>query len=197
MMQPSRQPEVRKHQRLKDKFVNEVAILLSPDNDDGKEVITYLQRVGKQSKVRNFYVHDVIVDATLAGINSIHRKGEAIKSPVAWLKSIGAKCIRKQVRAEIQARKLKAKHEYHHGTTDSWLKLLISEEQTLLKEALAKLSLTDQELLLMKHVQQMSYKEIQSHFLNQKSQVIKEAALRKRESRALARLKALFEKEYE
>lgn len=196
-MIPEQKSQHAKIQALQTTFSRDVSQILLPDNPSGKKLINYLQRLAKQLNIRNFDVREVISESTMRGLDSIERKGEAINNASAWLSSVGTRVIKDQVDAEIRARKLAAKHVIRTETSDSWIALVLAEEGEAAHQAVQLLSLEDQDILRLRYIEEMSYKDIQAHYLETTGVFVKLATLRKRESRAVQRLKTRFREIYE
>lgn len=196
-MIPGQQSRNQTVQSFKITFGEDVSLLLQPENRDGARTLNYFQRLAKQLNIRNFDVREILSEATMRGLDSIDRKEEPIKSASAWLRSVGTKIIKDQVRAEIKSRKLVEKHSYRSETADSWIKLVLAEEGIAAHQAIMLLSPDDQEILRLRFIKAMPYKDIQAHYLRETGVSIKEPTLRKRESRAVAKLRFKFKEIYE
>lgn len=192
----SDQRSKQKIEGFKTHFSQAVSDLMHPTNEEGTKVLNYLQRIGRQLKIRDFNVHEIIAEATMRGFDAIERKGERIYSAPAWLRSIGTRVIKDRVRREIRDRKLQEKQHYHAYAPDGLLKLMVHEESAAIAKAMRLLSHEDQKILRLRFIQGMRYKEIQTCYFEKMGVSIKEATLRKRESRALRRLKAMFKEMY-
>jgi DNA-directed RNA polymerase specialized sigma24 family protein len=195
-MIPKQQSQDQKIQSLKNAFSQDVATLLHPDNEAGTRLLNVLQRLAKQLNIRNFDVREVLSEATMRGLDSIDRKGEPIASAFAWLRSIGTRVIKDQVKAEIKTRRLIEKHSNHSETADSWIKLVFEEEGKAASMAGLLLSTEDQEILRLRFVEEMCYGEIQAYYFEKVGIFVAAPTLRKRESRAVDRLKAKFAEIY-
>ena len=194
---PKNQSKRTQVQGYKASFSIAVSALMQPDNREGTRILNAFQRLAKQLNIRNFDPLEVLSEATYRGIESIERKQEPIQSATAWLRAIGARVIKDQVRAEIRARKLIEKHSYKTEASDTWLKLMFAEEGMAAYEALQLLSSDDRCILRLRFIEEMSYKDIQTRYLKTKCVSVKVPTLRKRESRAVARLKTKFKEIYE
>lgn len=181
---------------FKTEFSQSVSGLMHPSSTEGTKLLNYLQRIGIQLKVRNFSVHEVVSEATMRGFDSIERKGEEIRSAAAWLRSVGTLIIKDKVKREIRDRRLQKKHAYRSPTPDGLLRLMVCEESAAIAEAMRLLSPEDREILTLRFIQGMRYKEIQTWYFETMGVSMKEATLRKRESRALGRLKSTFGEMY-
>lgn len=192
-----RRPQAQEQTVLKTQFTDEVKRLLDPASPEGRGVFIYLQRLIAQKNVHSLDVQDCIAEATAAGLAYIDKHGKEIRSATAWLKKVGANRIRNQVRVEIRRRKLKQKQEYQPESDNAWFKVLLDEERTFAAAAMDKLSPADQELLTLRFVLEMTYKDIKKYYFAQYHRSINVPALRKHASRALKRLKDQFASDYE
>lgn len=175
-------------------FSRQVSQLFAPDNRDGSRILTAYERIARQLNIRDFDAREVLSEVTCRGLAAIERKEEPIKSIPAWFRSIGTNIIKDGVKAEIKARKLFEKQAYQPETSDSLLSLIAKEEGVAAYEAFKCLSLEDQEILRLRFIEDMRYKEIQAYYQDVKNILVKIPALRKRESRAVERLKKQFTK---
>ncbi|MEO1396447.1 MAG: sigma-70 family RNA polymerase sigma factor [Cyanobacteria bacterium J06634_5] len=193
-MKPQQQPQKNKVQCYKNDFSRQISQIFAPDNKDGSRILTYFERTARQLNIRNFDVREVLSEVTCRGFATIEKKEEPIKSVPAWFRSIGLNIIKDRVKAEIKARKLFEKQAHHTEASDSWLKLIVEEEGAAADEAFKLLSPEDQEILRLRFIEGMRYKEIQAHYLKVKNVSVRVPTLRKRESRAVDRLKKKFAK---
>jgi DNA-directed RNA polymerase specialized sigma24 family protein len=184
--------ESRETKSFKQNFSQAVTQLLQPNNVDGLRVINSLQRLSRQMSVRNFSVGEVISIATLRGLESIERKEEPIINAAAWLTTVGTYIIRDMVKAEIRNRQLVEKQTSLSENADIWDGLLIGEEAQAVDAAIKLLSPEDQEILRLRFILELSYKDIQDYYLKQRDTSTSIPALRKRLARAAQRLRNKF-----
>lgn len=195
MSTPHKQkPQKNKVQCYKDTFSDQVSQIFAPGNRDGSRILNYFERTAKQLNIRDFDAREVLSEVTCKGLATIEKKEEPIKSVPAWFRSIGINIIKDRVKAEIKARKLFEKQAHHTEASDSWLKLIVEEEGAAAYEAFKLLSPEDQEILRLRFIEDMRYKDIQAYFQKAKNVFVKVPTLRKRESRAVERLKQQFAK---
>lgn len=171
-------------------------ILFAPGNKDGTRILNYFERTARQLNIRNFDAPEVVNEVAYRGLAVIEKKKEPIKSAPAWFRSVGIRIIKDQVKAEIKARRLIEKHSYHAEVSDSWIKIVLEEEGAAAYEAVTLLSPEDQAILRLRFVEDMRYKDIQAYYLKINNVSVKTATLRKRESRAVERLKIKFKEIY-
>lgn len=193
-MPPQQHSHKNKVQCYKDAFSREVSQVFAPNNKEGSRILTYFERTARQLNIRDFDVREILSEVTCKGLVTIEKKEEPIKSVPAWYRCIGINLIKDRVKAEIKARKLVQKHAYHAEASDSWLKLMLEEEGAAAADAFELLSSEDQEILRLRFIEEMRYKDIQAYYQKVKNVSVKVPTLRKRESRAVARLKKQFAK---
>lgn len=181
---------------FKTQFSQEISRILEPSNAKGRSLLNYLQRIAKQLNIKDFNVSELIGEATMRGLALIDKREEAIAEPQAWLRKVCTFILYDMVKDEKKNRELKAKNTYLLEVPDSFSKIESDEQRTALAKAFKQLSDEDQEILGLRFYQGRQYKDIQRHYLNETSTLIKVPTLRKRESRALQRLRAKFEEEY-
>lgn len=192
----SQHKKIESQAQAKEQFLSEVDFLIQPTNPTGKQIIRYLERLSVQSGIRNLDARSVMLDAVIAGIDSIDRNGTPIKNTVAWLKGVGARIVKNQVRLDIRDRHLKDKHKREPWSPDHLFRMMIAEEREFVVRAMNSLSSGDQEILMLRHIQGMKYQEIKEYYAYKENKSVSLIALRKRESRALERLKKQFNSDY-
>ena len=182
---------------FKTQFSQEISRILEPSNVKGRSLLNYLQRTAKQLNIKDFDISELIGEATMRGLALIDKREEAIEEPQAWLRKVCTFILYDMVKDEKKNRELKAKNTYLLEVPDSFSKIETDEQRTALANAFKRLSQEDQDILGLRFYQGRKYKDIQRHYLNETSTLIKVPTLRKRESRALQRLRAKFEEEYQ
>lgn len=195
-MLPKHQSQENKVRSYKQAFSEDVSNLFAPGNKEGTRILTSFQRTARQLNIRNFDVKEILSEVTCKGLSTIDKKEEPIESVSAWYRSVGPNLIKDRVGAEIKARKLIEKHSFSPDISDAWVKLVLEEEGAAAAEAVELLSPEDQEIIRLRFIEGMSYKEIQAHYQRIEQRTIKVPTLRKRESRAVKRLRDQFKKIY-
>lgn len=183
--------------KLKKQFLNEVSCILEPSNAEGRTFLNYLQRTGKQLNIRDLEPRELISDAVMRGLAYIDNNSEEIKNTQAWLRRVCTYIMYDMVKGEKKNRLLKAKNKDPLEFADPFTEVESEEQKQALERALPLLSQEDQDILELRFYQGRSYKDIQQHYLEIAGVSIKVPALRKRESRALQRLRAKFWETYE
>lgn len=179
---------------VRKKFEQDISALLHPSNREGTKFFNYLESTAKKLRLSGLDAREVISEAYVRGIVTINDKGQEIENPKAWLRKVCTFIMYDMVKEEKKNRLLKEKNQYSSEASNSLLTIVDSEQHQVVKKALAKLSDNDRQILRLRFDENLSYKEIQEQ-LCISGEAVKVPALRKRESRALARLKARFQEE--
>lgn len=188
---------VRKIESLQTQFLESVSDILDPKSSEGDTLLYYLERTGRQLNIRDYDVREVISEATTRGLLMIEKKQEEIENPSAWLHKVCSHILYDMVKGEIRNRELKVKNSDNLEVPNSFSKIESEEEREALSKAFLKLSKGDQEILNLRFYEGKNYKEIREYYIGKTSKIVKETALRKRESRALSRLRAKFREQYD
>jgi DNA-directed RNA polymerase specialized sigma24 family protein len=198
-MTAEQKPQTQTLKLYKQTFLNDVSELLKPYNSEGTKVLNHLQMVGIKLNIRDFNVRAVINEATIRGLERIDKKEEPIRSAAAWIRIVGPIILKGQVRDEIRSRKLKLKQENSHcsESCDLWADAMSEEQRKAAGESIKLLSSEDQVILNLRFTQGMHYNEIQKYYHTEMGVHVELSALRKRESRAVQRLKKKFEEVYD
>ena len=182
---------------LKTNFLNEVSRILEPSNAEGRSLLNYLQRTGKQLNIRDFDIRELISEAAMRGLALIDNKSEEIGNTQAWLRKVCTFILYDMVKAEKKNRELKAKNTDGLVATAPFTDIESDEKREALARAFTLLSKEEQEILNLRFYQGRKYKDIQQYYLEETSVFVKAPTLRKRESRAIQKLHKKFREEYE
>ena len=182
---------------LKTNFLNEVSRILEPSNAEGRSLLNYLQRTGKQLNIRDFDIRELISEAAMRGLALIDNKSEEIENTQAWLRKVCTFILYDMVKAEKKNRELKAKNTDGLVDNDPFTDIESDEQREALARAFSLLSKEEQEILNLRFYQGRKYKDIQQYYLEEASVFVKAPTLRKRESRAIQKLHKKFREEYE
>lgn len=177
-------------------FLNNVSELLDSPSAEGKALLNYLQRLGKQLNIRDFDVRELVSEATMRGLALIDNRAERIDNTQAWLRKVCTFILYDMVKDEKKNRRLKAKNKGDVEYPDPLTEIESDEKREALNNAFNLLSCEDQKILDLRFYQGRKYKDIQEHFLEETGVIVKVATLRKRESRAVKRLREKFWEEY-
>ena len=177
----------------KTEFQSRFEEFLKPNNDEGKRILNFLQRLQRQLNITDVEPMDILGEVYLAGIKEIEEKGGRIREPEKWIKAVGRYKILDVVGKEKKNRELREKNDYQvkRNGYDPFTPLLLCEESSELQIALSQLPSEDRRLLELYYLEGKSYKEIQS-FFSENSNPLQESALRKRCSRAVIKLRKIM-----
>lgn len=181
---------------LKKNFVSKVRDIIHPTQFSGTALFSFIKR--NAQKWHCIYDHkviyeDVLVEAVRRGIAFIEDTGEEIHSPKTWLRGTSLNILRDMVKENIR--------EEDKVTQMSLLlslrnkdsnRLELAEQLKYLRLAMKELPPKDRHLIEMRFFKNKSYEEIQKLYLDTDGKEIKIPALRKRECRAIKRLKDKF-----
>lgn len=173
-------------------FDVQVKLLLSSKNSEGCTIIPFVERSLTQFNLSGSYSSiEVINEAYLRGRKLIEN-GERIENPLAWIRVTSYNIIREYSRRSQRSLFLE----------ESWVEdevnsNLISNEEILseferVKLAFNRLNEQDRELLQLKVIDNLSWREIIDYFINKYDFEGSEAKLRKRKHRALQSLRRIY-----
>jgi len=154
----------------------------------------YIERLKVQWRLPNVDAQETLSEAISRGVRYIADKNKAIINPIGWLRVVSLNIIRDESKAVQREKRLQERlsYEYGSGLSDPFEDSDFLEEVEALKLAMNTLSDGDQAMLKHRFFAQQRYKEIQATLEEQEGKKTSIAALRKRESRALKRLKEKF-----
>lgn len=179
--------------KLKHDFCNEVSQLLTPNNFKGTSLYSFVSRLANKWNARQIDIHEIIIEGVKRGIENIEKTGEAINKPEAWLRKVCTHILSDEVDKIVKEEKKveRQKHELNniYNTFSSEPDLMCRLERS--DEALRSLSASDQQIIRLRFFEGKTYEQIQ-HYYELQEEVITVPALRKRESRALKRLRLKF-----
>lgn len=177
---------------LKENYWNKCAKFFIPYNTRAISLIRFIRGRSVQYKL-NLNQHqpeDILIQACIRGIEYIEREEKEIVKLEVWLRITCLNILREKVRENIRNERVietyTAQYLVEEIDVNSQDKLITEIEQV--NTFFWKLSTEDQEILDLRFIQHLSYKEIKDHFLL-KGENINVNALRKRTSRALERLR--------
>ena len=191
---------------LKEDFLDTVSRNLEPGNSEGSSLLFYLQRTARQLNLSDFDVREILIEATVRGLSFIEERAERISNPTAWLRRVCSNIMYDMVREEKKNRSLKEKvsrdledrnlvegNDAYFNADSAGL----NEMYKSLDRATSLLSEADQEILKLRFHKDLTYKDIQELYFYKDGVSVSLPALRKRESRALQRLRSEFRKIYD
>lgn len=174
-------------------FDTEFQVLLDSGSSSAHSMLAFIKRSLAQFNLTNSYSPTwVLNEAYMRGIKFM-AKGEQIEKPLAWIRATAYNIIREQSRERNRFLQLEESMiEFHVNCS-----LVVFEEieEELFKRvnlAFEKLEPEEKEILSLKMIKDLSWKEIQLHFILQGKEVQNEATLRKRKERALKHLRSIY-----
>ncbi|QSJ16401.1 sigma-70 family RNA polymerase sigma factor [Nostoc sp. UHCC 0702] len=174
-------------------FDEEFQVLLDFGSSSAHSMLAFIKRSLAQFNLSNSYTPTwVLNEAYMRGIRFL-ATGEQIEKPFAWVRATAYNIIREQ------SRELSRFSQFDESIIESNVNfsLAISEEteEELFKRvsvAFEKLEPEEKEILILKILKNLSWKEIKLHLILQGQSVENEATLRKRKERALKHLRSIY-----
>ncbi|NEQ08309.1 MAG: sigma-70 family RNA polymerase sigma factor [Moorea sp. SIO4E2] len=184
----------------REKFESVVKHLVNPTSLKTNEATSYAALInGIKKNLRQFnfpddQIDEVINETYLRGIKFLE-SGQEIKNPKAWTRVTSLYVIREMSR-EQKKEQLWDSHliEHQKALEDSHsLSSANSEDENLklLELALQKLEPKDYKLIVLRHIEGLSWQQVVSH-LASNGEVVTESSARQRGNRALKRLRKIF-----
>ena len=174
------------------KYNDEIELILSPGSPTYTSLVVAVARWLKQYRISGLFSPSYVInEAYLRGENSIRKKGQKISSYLAWLRRTCFNIIRELSRKEVKCLPLLIEPAEECGTEnvgDYDFDFNLDREMMRVKLAFQILEPEDQELLNLKIVDGLSWKEIRKEF-SLRGMNFTESALRKRKERALKKLR--------
>lgn len=189
--------EFNQNRELKQKFTNEVSYLLQPDELKGTSLFKFLTHFAKRWHVPCEDLDEVITEGVRRGLQYIDKHSTEIRTPESWLRQVCLNILKSRIDSAIkEEKKAKSLTTLSRPCRCPSAEAELVEQLEFLEKALGSLSPEDRLLVRLKFIHGRSYKQIQYHYKLQ-NQGVSIPALRKRESRALKRLKEHFFDLYE
>jgi RNA polymerase sigma factor (sigma-70 family) len=191
----SKKPEDKAKTDLKHNFCDAISDLISPNNFKGTSLNSYIKQRARIWKVDHLDTYEIFIEGVARGIAYIDKTGQPIKVPEAWLRKVCLNILRDETDKVIKGRK--EAERQNHELRDAYKAQAHSGQPDLIDhfehadEALNSLSPKDRELIKLRFFESKTYEQIQ-HYYELQEEVVSITALRKRESRALKRLRAKF-----
>ena len=182
------------------KFESAVKHLVNQTSLETNEANYYAALVkGIKSKLRQFnlphvQVNDVIHETYLRGIKVLE-SGQEIKNPRAWIRKTSFYVISEMSRKQKKQQSWDSNLIEHQLAPEDSHSLCSEnsedEDLRLLELALKKLDPKDYKLIVLRHIEELSWQQVVSH-LASNGEVVTEASARQRGNRALKRLRKIF-----
>ncbi|MEA5507002.1 sigma-70 family RNA polymerase sigma factor [Halotia wernerae UHCC 0503] len=174
-------------------FDQEFRVLLDSGSSSAHSMLAFIKRSLAQFNLSNSYNPTwVINEAYMRAIEFI-AKGEQIDKPLAWVRATAYNIIREQSRERCRFLQLDENMVGSHLNCS--LDLCAKVEEELFKRvslAFEKLEPEEKEILSLKMINNLSWKEIKLYLISQGRETCNEATLRKRKERALKHLRKIY-----
>lgn len=173
-------------------FNAEFQALLESGSSSADSMLVFIKRRLDQFHLSNDYTSTwVLNEAYMRGIKLLET-GTTIENPLAWVRSTAYNIIREQSREHrkflpLQEGMVECQISHNQITHEE-----IEEEFKKVTLAFEMLDKEDQEILRLKIIENLSWKEIRIHFISQGKNDLSEATLRKRKERALKCLRTKY-----
>ena len=180
-------------EKLKRDFIDRVSYSLQSNQFEGTALYKFLTHYSKRFQNPHIDIHEVITEGVKRGIEWIDKNDEAIKVPEAWLRVTCLNILKDEVKDIVKTeKKVERLLQINCSEATPPLKPELIDQLEYLDRAMERLSEDDRLLIKLKFFQYKSYDQIQKHYEHFHGEVISLSALRKRESRAMKRLKKHF-----
>jgi RNA polymerase sigma factor (sigma-70 family) len=184
------------------KFSAEVCRLLLPNDSQGTAFLRFLRHYINKWHIKFVDPFDVLLEGIERGLVFIEQTNQPITKAEAWLRQTCLNILKDKIKQSIKDEKLVQNsivfHSVHTSHTENPLvKAELLEQIETLQKAFQQLPSSDQDILRLRFYGEKTYQQIQKTYESLDGQIIHITALRKRESRALRRLKKLFVKLYQ
>lgn len=177
---------------LKQKFISEVSYLLQLNELKGTSLCKYLVHFAKRWHVPYADLDEIIMEGVRRGLEYIENNDDEIKSPEAWLRRVCLNILKDRINEIVKReRKTEAIALLMQSGQLPSAKIELVEQLEFLEQALNLLSPEDRLIIRLKFIHGKNYKQIQYQYELQ-GELVSIPALRKRESRALNRLREHF-----
>ncbi|MEA5567500.1 sigma-70 family RNA polymerase sigma factor [Anabaena sp. UHCC 0399] len=174
-------------------FDQEFNTLLNSGSPSANSMLAFIKRSLAQFHLSNSYsITWVLNEAYMRGVKLI-TAGERIEKPLAWVRRTAYNIIREQSR-ELK-RCLPLEESLIESQSDLHFPSIEEDDNEFfqrIKLAFEKLEPQEREILLLKTIKNLSWKEIKSHLESQGKVIQTESTLRKRKERALKHLRDIF-----
>lgn len=183
-----------KKQQIKDAFIQDISCLLLIDSFEGSSLFRFLAYWSKRLQNDHIDLFNVFTEGVKRGLAYIEEKEEAIDKPEAWLRPVCLNILRDEVKHIIREER-KSEHVSYLASSlrhNFLSQPMLVEQFACLDEAMQSLSEADRLIIRLKFFEDMKYEDIKTHLSYFQNEDISVAALRKRLSRAVDRLRENF-----
>lgn len=182
-------------------FNVEIQFLLKPDNPHARSLLAFIQRTLRQFQLEDYITEvDIFIEAYLRGVRLTGEAGTAIQRPKAWMRqtalNIIRECKRDRLRYRLMALDELVEQAIVRQSPEEWESRWgdadITEEIQAVIQALDSLEPMDRQLIWLRIIEGLSWKDVQVQLLAEGELPISNVALRKRGQRALERLRQAY-----
>lgn len=178
--------------KYRNDFIKKIAHLIDPINSKGTAVYAFIETRKRRYHLDNIDSHETITEAVRRGIEYIDKNCKSIDKPEAWLRTVCNNILVDKVKENAKEEKIV--EQYRHmldASADTSAQEIFIHQLELAERALKDLSPSDQQIIRMRLHEGKTYEQIQ-HYYELQGEAITISTLRKRESRAIVRLKDKF-----
>lgn len=195
MANPQLTPEEEKKEQLKLLTALIEDSLSEKQNDDSRKIFFFAKRTLRQFKLDGqLQESDIVIQAYLRVREKI-KSGESIKNMPAYFNRVCYNIVRehskKQKKTENLCNRL-VNNGFGVSETNRQIDSLNYSNNKILFESLAQLNNEDREIIELRIVQELSWKEISDHISLYRNKKLNTSTLRKRGERILKRLREAY-----
>lgn len=191
----------------KQEFQLKVSEMLRPNDFDGTALLRFLRHWMFRSRIKNVDALDILQEAVKRGLVYIQGNQQPITNPSAWLRGTCLNILRDKLKERDRNENLVARLDALCGVSQGEIppnsersplaEAEFLEQLETLQKSIDALTTDDRLIICMHFFEEKTYAQIQAYFKRRDDQLIAEATLRQRESRALKRLRKIFLKLYD
>jgi RNA polymerase sigma factor (sigma-70 family) len=177
----------------------EFETLLETNNPEFRSIFFFIRRSLKQFRLDNYYnVIDVLTETYIRAINYVENQQEDIKNLQAWIRVTAYNVVREFSREQQRYQSLDKYRETQHSLELAKIPNSLAIENDIepkiiiLQSALQNLEDDERKIIEMRFLEGLSWSEIAKRLESEEGKVINIAALRKRGSRSLQRLRQIY-----
>ena len=184
----------RRLQDLRDYLSRVLAV--NAEHDD-RSILFFIKRSLFQHGLRDFITSEEILHEAFIRTETALLKGKPIENIPGWINRVSLNIIREKRRQLHSHHKLKRKvyADVHNLSmppdSDTFIELHANQIDSLWT-AWQTLKKSEREILNLKHVQKLSWKEISNRLTRSENKKVSHHTIRKRGERALSKLRAVF-----
>lgn len=184
--------------QFQDEFKLTISEYLSPNHYQGTTLLRFIGHQAQKWKLQHVEPLEILIEAMRRGIDCIQRTGQPIRNPAAWLRKTSVHLLCDEVKKASR----QEDYDEQDGTQcqnpkNPLLEAELSEQLEKLQEAFQELSEEERFIINLRFQEGRTYEQIQKHYETRDNQLMALSTLRKKESRALNKLKNIFFRVYQ